>query len=59
LDEERPSKKIWGHCDCPAGVNGSCKHSLAVLFKLMSIERTGADKIEMDFDAPTPTGKHI
>jgi len=55
-DEDRKSKKLWGYCSCPAGVDATCKHSYALMYKLWSLERLGTEVLEMDFDVPTPTG---
>jgi hypothetical protein len=53
----KSSEKVWGHCNCPAGVEGLCKHSFALIFQILNFERMGLDKLEMDHDIPTPTGK--
>jgi len=56
-EDDRRSKKIWSYCDCPAGVNGTCKHSAALLYKILDLENMGAETLEIDNHTPTPTGK--
>jgi hypothetical protein len=56
---EKGSKKLWAYCECPAGVQGSCKHSNALLFKVWELKEMNMDELEMEFDLPTPTGNRI
>ncbi|KAF4527683.1 hypothetical protein B566_EDAN012649 [Ephemera danica] len=42
--DKNKTTKLWARCDCPAGVDGECKHVVATLFKLHSLYLTGADE---------------
>ncbi|XP_059490196.1 uncharacterized protein LOC132205261 [Neocloeon triangulifer] len=56
-NEGRRSKRIWGLCNCPAGTDGMCKHSIALQYKIWSCAQLGTEVLDGDFDTPTPTGK--
>jgi hypothetical protein len=53
---KKQSKKVWGYCDCPAGTIGECKHSFALIFKILHHQKMGDIVLQEDFDLPTPTG---
>ncbi|KAF4514112.1 UNVERIFIED_CONTAM: hypothetical protein B566_EDAN019091 [Ephemera danica] len=47
VDKKKPTI-LWTSCDCPAGVDGECKHVVATLFKIHSLYLIGAEEIDTE-----------